>query len=334
MKRSLTFAACLLAISAAHATYCPDGSTIESHPNNDCSKSNQPPKAHTPAATPATSTSTAGAAAGAAAGAQAGSKSSATGGKATGGAATARQQQAQRQAQAQRTSVTGAGQGAGALAGAGAGSDNGNGNGANVSIDSADRSSSSYRATSWAPVIHGESAAPLANAGLIALPGVCGPRVRAVTTQVIGVRFGFFGGQSEVNQGYTQELGPEYKEDGTEAEPFIVDGGNVYGHRYTILAAALGTSSANSISVGGFRGGDAAQGGVASSGGMQQIGTRIVISRCVYATLPPPPPLLPLPAREPKVVYRTVTRWRDRPVAAPVATPCCVVPPVCCTAVR
>jgi hypothetical protein len=332
MKRSLIALAALAASASCFATYCPDGSTIESHPNNDCSKSNQPPKTHTPAAVP--TTSTAGAAAGAVAGAQAGSKASATGGKAsaTGGAATARQQQAQRQAQAQRTSVTGVGQGAGALAGAGAGSDNGNGNGATVSIDAADRSSSSYRATSWAPVIHGESAAPLANAGLIALPGVCGPRVRAVTTQVIGVRFGFFGGQSEVNQGYTQELGPEYNEDGTEAEPFIVDGGNVYGHRYTILAAALGTSSANSISVGGFRGGDAAQGGVASSGGMQQIGTRIVISRCVYATVAPPPPLLPLPAREPKVIYRT--RWRDRPVAVPVATPCCVAPPVCCTAAR
>ena len=332
MKRSLTFAACLLAISAAHATYCPDGSTIESHPNNDCSKSNQPPKTHTPTAVPTTSTSTAGAAAGAVAGAQAGSKSSATGGKAsaTGGAASARQQQAQRQAQAQRTSVTGAGQGAGALAGAGAGSDNGNGNGATVNIDSANRSvsSTSYRSTIIPSFIPG-GAAPLPATNIAVVEGKCGGQVMAIMREVRGRETHTRADTSEFVVGWTEVIRPLTDGNGIPT-PFDTTTmpGYTLGHVWYRTTMAAGTSMDASFAVNVF-GKNAGGGGGASAGGqITRPMSEVDIQPCVLAgpALPPPP------TPEPRVIYRT--RWRDRPVAAPVATPCCVAPPVCCTAVR
>lgn len=45
MKHILLAAALAAVSSLAHATYCPDGSLIASHPNGDCSKTDAPPPA-------------------------------------------------------------------------------------------------------------------------------------------------------------------------------------------------------------------------------------------------------------------------------------------------
>ena len=333
MKRSLIALAALAASASCFATYCPDGSTIESHPNNDCGKSNQPPKTHTSTAMPTTSTSTAGAAAGAAAGAQAGSKSSATGGKAsaTGGAATARQQQAQRQAQAQRTSVIGAGQGAGAGAGASAGAGAGAGAGFNGDINISNGSGNSgggSRTIIPAPIYHGPGVAPLPAGAMLQFFRPCGSLQMVIHRPVNGRETNTGKQASEFEHTWTDVVVDATDGNG-QPTPYYRDAdGVLWGTEYYVVTqqVAVGIEGAISAQVFGAKGGigAGANSGVALTVPVQ----RVIHSLCklpVKEAAPPPPP------PEPRVVYRT--RWRDRP-AAPVATPCCVAPPVCCTAAR
>lgn len=86
MKSPIIFAALLLSVSMAHATYCKDGSLIASHPNGDCSKPIPTPVPPTPA--PTTPSSNAAATAAAAANSSAASKSASTS-QAAGGNASA-----------------------------------------------------------------------------------------------------------------------------------------------------------------------------------------------------------------------------------------------------
>jgi hypothetical protein len=123
LKHILIAAALVVVSSLAHATYCPDGSLIASHPNGDCSKTNTPPPSPS-----SKSKSISDADASAKAGAWSGSKSSAKVGDVT--------------------AKGGAGGNASAAGGAGGNAAGGTGTGGSNSLGSVgnDNSSSSFRA--------------------------------------------------------------------------------------------------------------------------------------------------------------------------------------------
>lgn len=178
-------------------------------------------------------------------------------------------------------------------AGNGAGSGNRTDN--TTRVDASDRSSTSYEAktTVWAPVVHGAAAAALAAANLVMLPGVCGPRVWVERVPVVGKRFGVWGGQSDVEQGYDDMIRPE-------AEPFVQRGAYLIGHQVTQFTAVVGTSSAGSFSLGGYgKNGDGAQGGGAASGQLQQIIAKVQVRECVMAAPQRIEPVVMLPAPAP-----------------------------------
>lgn len=156
MNKSLVFASLALVSSASWGTYCPDNSSIESHVNNDC---------HAPFKNPAKNATGSTSASDSSAQAKAAAKAKA---EANIGDVTAAQQQKQKQ-KATGGSVVIEGNQAG----------------------SGDRSSF----VAWAPVIHGPAAPALASANLVVVPGVCGPRVRVITTQIMGQHYGPMGGR-------------------------------------------------------------------------------------------------------------------------------------------
>ena len=166
-----------------------------------------------------------------------------------------------------------------------------------TTVDASDRSNTTYnsKTTVWAPVVHGP-AAPALGVGVIAvMPSTCGPRVKIVQRPVVGVRFGVWGGQTDVAQGYDEIL-----EDADE--PFVQRGEYRMGHEVVTYTATLGTSSAGSLSLSGFgKNGDGAQGGGATSGALQQLVQRHTVRQCVMAQKIVPVGVLvtPRPAPQP-----------------------------------
>lgn len=301
MNKTLALLSLALASTGAMATKCPDGKTDPSqHPDGNCNwfyEGTQP--------------STAGSTAEANSQAKAAAKAQSS---ATVGDVSNRQRQQQQQAQQQGQVLTNRNV-----------STSSGGAGGSVVIEgnqsgSGDRSSF----VAWAPVIHGPAAPALASANLVVVPGVCGPRVRVITSQIVGQHYGPAGGRYEENRGYMETLGPWLNDDGNPGAPFVWRDGFMLGHVVTQYAAVVGTSSAASFSLGGFVDSKGLQGGAAGSGAAQQLVKSIQVSDCVYAM--PKPEVV-----QPTVIYqtrtRTITKWRDRPVAPP----CCVVPPPCCT---
>lgn len=291
MNKSLIALSLALASTASWGTYCPDGSTIESHPNNDCNFK-EPKKNGIRVDVSPSANAQAKAAAQSSASVKATQSVTGT--------------QRQKQQQAQQLSNRNANQSAG-------GSVVIEGNQAG----SGDRSSF----VAWAPVLHGPAAPALASANLVVVPGVCGPRVRVITTQIMGQHYGPMGGRYDEQRGYMETLGPWLDENGNIGNPFIWRDGFMLGHVVTQYAAVVGTSSAASFSVGGFVDSKGLQGGAAGSGAAQQLVKSLQVAECLYA----------MPKQEPTVIYqtrtKTITKWRDRPVSRP----CCVVPPPCCT---
>lgn len=171
-----------------------------------------------------------------------------------------------------------------------------------IRVDASDRSGGDVyesKTTVWAPVIHGAAAAPLAAANLVVVPGVCGPRMDVVRTPVIGKRFGVWGGQSDVEQGFTEQLVPS-------ATPFVRNGEYLLGHQITEYTAVVGTSSAGSFSLGGYgKNGDGAQGGGAASGQLQQIVSKVSLRDCIMATPKVEATVATVPAVQPLPVIRT-----------------------------
>jgi hypothetical protein len=154
----------------------------------------------------------------------------------------------------------------------------GSGGGGNLSVSN---TNVQERTTVWAPVIHGQAAAPLAAANMIVTPMACGPRVRVVRRPVMGKRFGVLGGQSDVEQGEDDDIEPA-------DQPFVEIGGKLFGHQVTQYAAILGTSSSGSFSLGGYgSSGNGAQGGAAQSGQLQQISSRFYVRDCLMAVAEP-----------------------------------------------
>lgn len=319
MKASLIALACLATMGAAHATYCPPGSAhagqAEPYYPNRC---NESPTSTTKATALGVGVGIAGAQSDAAAtaaaigqgGAGGASSSNATGGQsnstATGGAAAQRQQQLQDQRMTSQNQNSSGVVIQGAQAGSG------------------DRST--YTATAWAPIIHGPAAPALAAGNLVVVPGVCGPRVRVITTQVVGQHYGAMGGQTDTPNGYTETLGEYLDENGNPAEPFVRRGGYLIGHQVTQYAAILGTSSAASFSVGGFVDSKGLQGGAAGSGARQQLVKGLQVMECVVPVALPLPAATAVPAPAPAAVIKPKRRIvRRAPPCAP-ALPICVAP--------
>lgn len=147
-----------------------------------------------------------------------------------------------------------------------------------VTVDAGRSDSYESKYTAWAPVVHGAAAPALASANLVVVPGVCGPRVKIVKTDIVGKRFGVWGGTSDVVQGQNDTIE-------SADEPFIAKGNYQLGHIVTTLSAVVGASSGGSFSIGGFgKSGDGGQGGGAATGALQQIATTVTVRDCIFAT--------------------------------------------------
>ena len=152
-------------------------------------------------------------------------------------------------------------------------------------VDASDRSVTNYtsRATVLPPTVHGAAAPPLAVGHMAVVSTPCGPRVGIVRRDIVGKRFGVWGGQDDVLQGQDEVTAPA-------AQPFVMVDGYLLGHIVTTYTTTVGTSSAGSFSVGGYgKSGEGAQGGGAASGQLQQIVQRVVVTEClmpVAATAP------------------------------------------------
>ncbi len=284
MKRTALFLSLFTVIGSASATFCPSG-TVHAGSAEPIFP-NRCNEGYTPPASGSSSDSKAAAVA------------AGIGGK---------QQQQQGQQQGQRLTSTNESTSGVVIQGAQTGS--------------GDRSSYNYIAPP--PIIHGPAAPALAAGNLVVVPGVCGPRVRIITTQVVGQHYGAMGGRYDEQNGYTETLGEYLDENGNPAEPFIRRGPYLIGHQVTQYAAILGTSSAASFSIGGATTGGQAGMGAAGSGARQQLVKGLQVMECVVPVERPAPVAIvpPAPPAPPRVIYRT--RYRDRPVA----------PSCCCTAV-
>lgn len=167
-------------------------------------------------------------------------------------------------------------------------------------VDASDRSTTNYtsRATVLPPTVHGAAAPPLAVGHMAAVSTPCGPRVGIVRRDIVGKRFGVWGGQDDVLQGQDEITAPA-------AQPFVVVDGYLLGHIVTTYTATVGTSSAGSFSVGGYgKSGEGAQGGGAASGQLQQIVQRVVVTEC----------LMPVAAPAPIIVQQGYAPEPQRPV--------------------
>ena len=167
-------------------------------------------------------------------------------------------------------------------------------------VDASDRSVTNYtsRATVLPPTVHGAAAPPLAVGQMAVVSSACGPRVGIVRRDIVGKRFGVWGGQDDVLQGQDEITAPA-------AQPFVVVDGYLLGHIVTTYTTTVGTSSAGSFSVGGYgKSGEGAQGGGAASGQLQQIVQRVVVTEClmpqVAAVVVPQPDHKPVPAPLPR----------------------------------
>lgn len=290
MRNSFIAIAIISVCGSASATYCADGSKIESHPNGDCNYK-EPVKTVSPSLT-VSDNSSADAAAQAKAKAQSAAKanSNADSSSSVGDVSNKqKQKQQQQQQQKQAQSLKNANTAGGATV-----SISGNESG------SGDRSSF----TAWAPIIPAPAAPAIASANLVVIPGVCGPRVRVITTQVIGQHYGPAGGQYDVQRGYTETVGPYLDENGNPAAPFVYRNGYLMGHIVTQAWATLGTSSAAGFSIGGFVDSKGLQGGANASGAVQQLVKGLQVMDCVMPTVQVAP--LPAPKPRPRPVRRVV----------------------------
>lgn len=325
MKKTILFTAMLLVASAASATYCKDGSRIESHPNGNCNVPIPGTGTNSNPYSEASSNQTQGQVMGQAQGQgqvqgitasgnsanenTSSSNSNSTGGSNTGGNSNNRNSSSSSAADnGSGNSVVGGSTGGNTLVGGSNQAGGASGNAVTVAGDSV-RSN----AVAWAPVIPGAPASPLAAANLAIVPGVCGPRVEVERRVIVGKRFGPFGGQYDVEQGYEDVVTPS-------PNRFVEADGYLWGHKVTRFATVLGTSSAQSFSVGGYgTNSNGGQGGASASGQLQQIVKQADVEECVYATRPVIVPMasavvacpLSLPTSKP------IARKR-KPVALPV----------------
>ncbi len=156
------------------------------------------------------------------------------------------------------------------------------------------------KTTVWAPVVHGQTAAPLASASMMIVPSQCGPRVRVERINIEGHRVKSFWPDTTLPNGWTEVLVNDYEERQEwdpmsktwmpvrEDVPFkeVKVGGKkvLMGSQFWEKAAVIGTSTGSSFSLGGFgRNGDGGQGGAAASGQLQRQVSQYTVRDCIYA---------------------------------------------------
>jgi len=175
-------------------------------------------------------------------------------------------------------------------AGNGAGAGAGSNNRTLTSVDAADRSTTNYssKTTVWAPVVHGQTAAPLAAANMVIVMGSCGPLKELVAKDIVGKRFGIWGGQQDVLQGETFTAEYPVDEYKRPIRGFYQRGEVMYGERVNRAMYIIGTSTGASLSIGGFgSNGQGAQGGGSASGQLQQFGSYAWTEECeAYKLMP------------------------------------------------
>jgi hypothetical protein len=266
MKNTTLAIALMVASVSASATYCKDGSTIESHPNGDC---NYRPPAETPQAG---AKSSAEAAAAAAAYSASNSSARASQGQGQG------QHQGQQQAQGQRTDQAQTAQQANAQR---VSAGNGNSTGQSVTVQGAQAGSGdSYRSLAIAlPSVPMTPPSFVAGATVTTTASACGPLQRIVGEPVYGDHNGVFS-SSKVWLGNTEHT-DLYLDERGDIKAYTAMGGRWFGHQVIYSTAALGVSSAANLTIGGGgSGGGWGQGGGGASGAMQRLVTTIQLRLC------------------------------------------------------
>lgn len=150
----------------------------------------------------------------------------------------------------------------------------------NNNVDAANRSVYNSRAIAFAPVIHGQSSAPVGVGNTTVIHRKCGTRLNLIRTPIYAHTIGAFSGVSSFPYAYTETTSPA-------GQPFIktdTDFGTVLmGHEAYITEKTLGTSSSTSFSIGGFGSNGGGQGGSQGSGSLTQSIKQVEIFECIYA---------------------------------------------------
>ena len=170
-----------------------------------------------------------------------------------------------------------------------AASADGSGN-SSVTVDAADRSSSSYVSQAlWLPEVQTAAPAYVASPNVQIVQGVCGPRVERVSERASGTYVGIIKRTSI-------DLGNDDVGIVLAAEPFKYhtdQAGNVLveGSRVDYAVAVIGIAASRGIGLGGGEtGGNWANGGVSSNSSIQRPITRALITPCL---LPAAAPVFP-----------------------------------------
>lgn len=150
----------------------------------------------------------------------------------------------------------------------------------NNNVDAANRSVYNSRAIAFAPVIHGQSSAPVGVGNTTVIHRKCGTRLNLIRTPIYAHTVGAFSGVSSFPYAYTETTSPA-------GQPFTkteTDFGTVLmGHEAYITEKTLGTSSSASFSIGGFGSNGGGQGGSQGSGSLTQSIKQVEIFECIYA---------------------------------------------------
>lgn len=150
----------------------------------------------------------------------------------------------------------------------------------NNNVDAANRSVYNSRAIAFAPVIHGQSSAPVGVGNTTVIHRKCGTRLNLIRTPIYAHTIGAFSGVSSFPYAYTETTSPA-------GQPFTkteTDFGTVLmGHEAYITEKTLGTSSSASFSIGGFGSSGGGQGGSQGSGSLTQSIKQVEIFECIYA---------------------------------------------------
>lgn len=168
-------------------------------------------------------------------------------------------------------------------------SNDGSGN-SSTHVDASDRSVYNNKTIFIPPIIPPTPPSQLAVGNVVKETSACGPLQRVVEREVNGTFHGLFV-NSDVKQGYHQELAPYLDDNGNEQQYKEVplptgDGYRVYGHQVTQYTTIVGVSGARNIAIGGGgSNGNWGQGGMGTSSANQQLVTTLQLRLCELGTV-------------------------------------------------
>ena len=168
-------------------------------------------------------------------------------------------------------------------------SNDGSGN-SQTNIDSSNRSVYNNKSIFIPPVVPPTPASFVAAGNVIKETSECGPLQAISERDVNGTFHGLFV-NSNVHQGYHQELVPYRDENGNEQQYKEVllpthDGYRIFGHQVTQYTTVVGVSGARNVAIGGGgSSGSWGQGGMGTSSANQQLVTTIQLRLCDMGTI-------------------------------------------------